>query len=336
MANKNQNRVIDIPVLSGSYFDLTKFDFSFKDIYILNIESDEFKNYLERITAPDNGGYNYAMVSNIVKEKMGHYGDLYAVIKRDPFNDFNRQEIYRVWTILLIIHPSDLQIQHELHFHIEGQYISTTGYSSEPKSYTGEYPGMPLFNDDRYVAEINAFILLVFERLQSTGYIGLSIYHYLTSYKASHYHYQFMSLFTALDCIIGNGTELQYRLKRAVAILCGDREHTCNIILKKVETLSKIRNDIVHGNSFSGTDVFEKLPKLRTLVSRVIIELLIHNLEQKKLNEAFTKIGFGDRSKISKDWKEFELNLLVNVDAKWLDFSKPVSPTKKQELPKSE
>ncbi len=324
-----QTKSIDIPILTGSYFDLTKFDFSFKDLYILDLESDEFKEYLDSLTAPDNDGYNYEMVQSILKEKTEVNDKFYVIIKRDVTKNYSRADIYRVWTLLLIIHPSDLQIQHELHFHIDGDFIDSSGYSSEPKRYTGKYPGEPLYNNDKYVGEINEFLQLVFDRVQTNAYIDLSIYHYMTSYNALYYHYQFMSLFTALDCIVENSTELQYRLKRSVAILCGDREHTCQIIYKKVDILSKLRNNIVHGNKFDANEVCEKLPKLRALVSRVIIELLVHNLGQKELGDAITRIGFGDRSKISKDWKEFELNILVNMDAKWLKFKDSSPKTRK-------
>jgi hypothetical protein len=323
MPDSEKNVQIDIPILTGSYFDLSKFDFSFKDIYLIEIESVDFEEYINRCSNPENDGYNYQMVQSIIKDKLGEFDKKYAIIKRNPFTEYNYSEIITVWKLLLIIHPSDLQIEHELHFLVDEGFLSTAGYSTWNDHNIGGYPEKRLFNKDEYLDEINGYIKLVFDRMQRTDYIGLCIYHYITSYSASHFHYRFTSLFTALDCIIKNETELQYRLKRAIAIICGDDEYTGSIIFKKVAILCKLRNDIVHGNRYSMADVHEKLPKLLALVSRVIIELLVHNVTQDELDKALTKLGFGDRGKISKNWKEYELNLLTNMDAKWMDFSKP-------------
>lgn len=321
---------IDIPILAGSFFDLAKFDFSFKDISIIDIESEEFKNYLEKFSHPSDDGNNFSSVKHILSDKLGEWDKKYAVIKTNPLEEFNQVEIGNVWKILLIIFPGHLREEHELHFFIEEGFLSTTGYSSEHKVYPDQFPGAPLNCTDRKVAEINEFIHLVLDRLNRTDYIGLAIYNYIISYSASHYHYQFTSLFTSLDCLVNNESELQYRLKRMIAILCGEDMDSCKHIFKNVNTLALIRNDIVHGNNYDAIDCMESILPLQSLVSFTITELLIHNISKDDLNETITRLGFGDRNKISNSWKAFHLNIYRENDINLISVSRTKVKEKKK------
>jgi hypothetical protein len=319
---------IEIPILSGSYLDLTLIDMSFKAISIIDIQSAAFKEYSTKHSRPDDDGYTFSVMHTIFKDMYGDYDKKYAVVPNNPTDSFDGEDIFNVWKILLIVHPSDLQIEYELNFQVEDGYLQTSGYVGHNRRYTGDYPGKPLINTPKVIPEINEFIKRVFPLLNRTDYLGLCMYHYLTSYTASHYHYQYTSLFTALDCLISNGTELQYRLKRGIAILCGEDEYTSSLIFDKVHELSQLRNDIVHGNPYLMINVHNYLPNLKSLVSRVIIELLIHDLTQDALNDAFKRLGFGQREKLSKNWKEYQLNVLAQFDAAWQDLPAKVKATK--------
>jgi Apea-like HEPN len=321
---------IEVPILSGSYLNLELIDVSFKDISIINIQSQAFKNYLDKYSTPDNDGYNYYGLQSIFDDIHGEYDKKYAVVPNNPIGEFNSEDIYNVWRILLIIHPSDLQIEYELFYRVDDGSLHTSGYAGHGRRYTGDYPGKLLINKKEYVSEINQFIKRVFPLLSRTDYLGLCIYHYLTSYSASHFHYQYTSLFTALDCLISNGSELQYRLKRGIAILCGEDAFTSNLIYDKVHELALLRNDIVHGNPYLMANVNNYLPSLKSLVSRVIIELLIHDIDQGELNDAFKRLGFGQREQISKNWKEYRLNILTQADANWIELPAKVKAPKKK------
>jgi Apea-like HEPN len=329
MPEESEIRDIEIPILSGSYFDLELIDFSFKDISIINIQSDAFKDYLGKYSTPDNDGYSYAGLQSILDDIHGIHDKKYAVVPNNPIGEFDGEDIYNVWRILLIIHPSDLQIEYELIYRVSDGFLHTSGYAGHNRRYTGDYPGKPLFNQAAYTPEVNDFIKRVFPLLKRTDYLGLCIYHYLTSFTASHDHYQYTSLFTALDCLISNGTELQYRLKRGIAILCGKDAFTSNLIYDKVHELAQLRNDIVHGNRYLNVNVQNYLPNLKSLVSRVIIELLIHHITQEDLNDAFKKLGFGQRAEISKNWKEYNLNAMAQIESVWIDLPKKVGFPKK-------
>lgn len=308
---------IRILILGKSYYDLSKFDFSFIDISIYNIESEEFENYIESLQ-PDFKDGNLSFI-NTIKESIHSDSDKkYAIVKNKPKEDFNIEDVYNVWKILLIIFPSDLNIEYEVNYQYEDNFFQRTYMSEYEKKYTGEYPGELLFSDDEYLDEINEFISKHFERLKGENYITLAIESYLTSFSASHYHFQYLTLCVALESIIYGSNELTYRLRRSIGLLCGEKSSSCEKICENVKKIYKIRSKIIHGEKFRVPKILEYLNPLRSLVSRTIIELLIHNVSNKEeLNKKITKLGYGDRTKISPDYQDYELNIITLGETIW-------------------
>src|SRR5690349_19791544 len=101
----------EIPILSGSFLNLELIDVSFKNISIINIQSNSFKEYINKYSSPDDDGNNYLMLHHIFQGIHGEYDKKYAIVPNDPIKEFIKHDIYNVWKILLIIHPSDLQIE---------------------------------------------------------------------------------------------------------------------------------------------------------------------------------------------------------------------------------
>lgn len=197
-------------------------------------------------------------------------------------------------------------------------------------SKRGDYENY-LFSDDEYLEEINEYIRLVFDRLNLTNYIGIAIENYLTSYSASHIHYQYLTLCIALESIISGNQELIYRIRRSVAILCGKDLFNCHRIYDNLNKLYTLRSKIIHGESFDYKKVAEYLPPLKSIVSRTIIELLIHNIPTNtELNLKITEVGFGDRTKISESWKHFTLNIITHVESNWKKSNNHGLPKKNQ------
>lgn len=308
---------ITIPILSGSYFDLSKFDFSFKNICIMNISSKEFEDYIES-QQPDFKVGNLMFFEGIKETIHSKYDQKYAIVNYNPKKEFNYQDLLNVWKFLLIIFPSDLQIEHEVHFDFEDNFFQRSHMTSWNKQVTGEYPGKPLFALDEAVPEVNNYARIVFDRLNLSNYIGITIENYLTSYSASHYHYQYLTLSMALESIIFGNQELTYRLRRTVAILCGKDEFNCKIIFDNLNKLYSLRSKIIHGEDYSQDKVLEYMTPLRAIVSRTIIELLLHNIpKNEQLNQRITEIGFGDRQQISENWQYFQLNISTMVESNW-------------------
>jgi Apea-like HEPN len=306
---------IRVPILSGSFFDLQLFDFSFKDIKIIDIDSRRFDYYIKKLKA-----YPSPYLKKI-KEKRSSYDKKYAIVKIHPNVDFNYADILNVWKILLIIFPSDLQIEHIIDFTFDNDGYDFNSISSWEKRVTGEYPGQPLYTKETDLLEVNDFIKSVFNRLNQDNYIGIAIENYLTSYNASHFHYQYLALCISLESIVYGSQELTYRLKRSVSILCGESPFNCNMIFNNINKIYKLRSEIIHGESYEITKVKDYLIPLKAIVSRTIIELLIHNIPSNKLlNEEITKIGYGDRNKISSGWKAYELNIHTFIETNWTEL----------------
>jgi len=306
---------INIPILAHSYYDLSKFDFSFKDIYIVDIQSDEFKNYISSLQAGSDFSDHYTFVEDIIKEIYFDYQKYYAIIKKDARTNYDYREINNVYKILLIIFPSDLQILHELHFDESEGIINSGGMSSWNERITGDYPGKYMLSHANYLDEINDFIKVVFDRLKQDNYIGLSIYHYLISFDTSHLHYQYLSLFMVLESAISETSELTYRLRRNTAVLVGESEFTSNTIYTNIGKLYNLRSKIIHGDDYDYQKLIQYTPYLQAMASRTIIELLLHNYpKNKELNHKITQLGFGDKAKISSSYKSYTLNILTYVE----------------------
>ena len=91
--------------------------------------------------------------------------------------------------------------------------------------------------------------------------------------------------------------------------IAGENESKSEILFKNIKLIYDLRSKIIHGTEFDDDLVSEYLKYLQNIVSKIIIELLIHGIENiETLNYKITKIGFGDRNKISNNWKEFAFN----------------------------
>lgn len=308
---------IKIPILCGSSFDLSKFDFGFRDIAILDISSKEFSEYVKDLE-PENFDSNFNFF-RIIIEKIAFPSDRkFAIVKNNPHNKYNYDDLFNVWKLLLIIFPSDLQVEYEVELAKSFGILSPRYMYQNERNITGEYPGKLLVTADEYVPEINEFIKLVFERLKRQNFISIAIENYVQSFFSSQKSFQYLSLIFSLETIIEKGSELSYRLNRSIAIIVGEDFDASKMIFKNMKSIYTLRSNIVHNGKNVDEKIENKIPFLTSLVSRVIIELLVHNIENNKLlGDKLTELGFGDGYKISKHWKKFELNLLTKFEANY-------------------
>ena len=304
----NQSFPLDIPIISGSAVNLTKFDFSFKKISILDIQSKKFEKYIRKLQAEPEGreiSFLKALCRDIHKDT----GKKYAIVFNNPIDDYDEMSLYNVWRILLIIYPSDLQIQHTIHYFIKDGIFGHPSYSTYPKTITGDYPGNLLYAGKEEIVEVNEFTKAYFDRVNIDNFVGFSIQNYITSFTSSHYHYQYLSLCIALESLIAGNTELTYRLSRTVAVLCGKDSVGSSNLFDALKKIYALRSDIVHGKKYKLKTLLTYLKLLQAIVSRAIIELLIHNISNiDELGDIITKLGFGQREQISLTWKLYKLN----------------------------
>lgn len=307
----------EIIVVSKTYFDISKFDFSFKDITIYDIETKEFQDYIYALNPKFKGG-NFSLFQQLRDEIQHLYDKKYAIVKNNPLDNYKYTELYNVFVLLLIIFPSDFQIENIIHFINEDDFIQRSHMSTFEKYYTGQYPGNFLFSHDKHVEEINEFIKLTFDRLKPNNYIGLAIENYITSFSASHLQFKYLTLCTAIETTVDGSQELVYRLKRNIAVLCAEDVGEGGIIFDNINKLYSLRSKITHGDYYDIEKVEKYLGHLLPVVSRTIIEMLIHDIENVKiLNKKTTQLGFGQREKISENWKNFTLNLSTVIETNW-------------------
>ncbi len=309
---------IIIPVLDGSHFDLSKFNFSKYGVKIYNTESEHLKNYVKSLNI-SNFEYNIEIIERINSDKIDNYHELYALVLERPFNKYDNKLLENIWKLLLILYPSKLQILYELIFSkVSDKEYSFHGYSSKRISHNND---PLLFASEDDISKVNEFISKYLERVDCDNYIGLAIENYITSFFSSHIHFQYINLFMSLENIIYGPNELTYRLKRGIAILCGEEAFNSNIIFNNLNKMYLLRSKIVHGEEYDQKKVKEYIPYLKALVSRTIIELIIHNISSTKiLNNKLTEIGYGDRNKLSDDWKYYDFNIRIIVDTNWYDI----------------
>src|SRR5690606_24703634 len=96
---------------------------------------------------------------------------------------------------------------------------------------------------------------------------------------------------------------------------------SCKRIYNNINKLYKVRSKIIHGEKYDAPKILKYLSPLKSIVSRTIIELLVHNITDKKeLNSKITELGYGGRDKISENWKKYELNILTFADTNWKEL----------------
>jgi hypothetical protein len=306
----------EIIVITNTFHDLSKFDFEFVDLKILDIESKEFREYIAELN-PRFDPQNFSFFQSIIDESHNiKENKRYAIFKKNHKENYELRNLYVAYQLLLIIFPSELIIEHSVTFEDEAGFVQRVSMSSRQNNYSYEYDY--LYYDDENLPLINEFIALTFERTKSTSYIGLAIENYVNSYTASHLHFQFITFCMALENIIPGAQELSYRLKRSVAIICGNDKNVCRRIYKNIDTIYKVRSKIVHGDKFDLKAIEPSLIYLNAIVSLLIIELLVHNVDTNIiLGERITEIGFGDRILLSENWKEYKLNPITYNQVKY-------------------
>lgn len=288
-----------ILILTNSSVDLTML--KFREFEIVNINSDFFKSFCE------NTNTNISFYNDI-------HGDYYkkerfAIINKNAKEEFEVKKIYDLFNFLILLFPSSLHNEYVLDYKIIEDKLSFIDILEFGQV---EYPQ----NEDEYlnffsadIDNINAFIDAYFDKLESIKYIKFSIQNYRNAFSSNYTHLSFIAFCISLESITNGNSELLYRICRNVAVLCGKDKESGYIIFNNIKKIYGLRSKIVHGMDFSDETVEKYLYYLQSITSKVIVQLLIHEIDSVKiLNEKITSLGFGDRSKISDKWKNIILN----------------------------
>lgn len=305
-------------VLAGSISDLSKIDFSFVGLKIINLSNEEeMLKYLSEFATDDWAEHNMETIKEVTKD-FWDKENLYFLTPISFKKIIQEEVYYECLRALGVLFPSDIQFVYEIGFQVfDNKYIfigPIAFFGFHSSGFDDKYEHF-LFFDDRWLPDINEFIILFIQRYSKISYLKIAISHYMSSFKERYIHSAFVSLCICLEAIADGGVELSYRIRRNISILCGDNEIHSEIIFSNVKQIYSLRSKIVHGANYDDSKLEQYLPYLKVLVSRMIIELILHNIPNlSELNVNLTKLGFGQNQLISDGYKPIQPNLNSYVD----------------------
>lgn len=293
-------RRFTILIITNSASDLSKLDFP--EFKIVNTESNEFKEFASKTKIPEYSFSKEKKENFEIREKKR-----FAIINKDLSQPFGVKKVYDVFHFLLLIFPSNLAVEYIVDFKFKKNDLIHK-YSFETKIFNEEDEGFLKYNESN-AEKLNEFIKKYSQNYLEIKYLKSSIQNYINAFDNHYYHFSFIALCISLESITNGNTELLYRIRRNVAVICGKDLESSQIIFGNINTIYKLRSKIVHGSDFSDEKVYEYLNYLQSIVSKTIIELIIHNVPSLDLlNKQITTLGFGNRDKISKNWRDIILN----------------------------
>jgi len=271
----------------------------FPDFDIINIKSENFKKFQEKTNLQKtfiNTEHSYF----IEKER-------FAIVHKDQSKKFGSKKVYDLYNFLLLMFPSNLSVEYILDFKIDE--AKPTFQNSTSFELRDEEEEKFLFFNELRSEEINNFIETYYPSYLNIGFLKSSIQNYISSFDNPYYHFSYISFCISLESVVNGHNELLYRIRRNLSVICGKNQETSQTIYQNLNKIYKLRSKIVHGAEFSDEKVYEYINYLQSIVSKMIIELMIHKVSNlNELNDRLTSLGFGDRDKISENWSDIILN----------------------------
>lgn len=316
-----EHTTINIPIFFGTLSDLTKINLEFINAEIVIYKGTKFINTLKKLLPSDSFTSDYVSLtqdfdglSSSIMEV--NHTKRFAIIPIDVNKPFLDNNWRRFWEIMLCIYPSDLTIVEYLHLERQEDGFHNNGKSGDRFRASGE----SYFDNFLYVAKreyrfVNIFFKTYFSQSKKLMYVNYMLSVYSNSFRETSIIYQYISLIICMEVIVEGKEQLTYRLKRNVALICGDSVLSCELIYANINELYKLRSDIVHGHINPSYKNFSQyLNYLKMLVARLIRELIIHNIQSvSELNKKITALGFGYKSKISENYKSYKYPLLDTI-----------------------
>lgn len=294
---------INVFILAGTFADLSVLDFSFLNIRCYNLKKTRRLKTLSDRYKPLAGEEYYSLLNIIRKDAEKTHDNLkyvHAMLPLSFDNPVSDEHFYGCVEVLKLLFPSDLQVHAIANFDIDNQENlewSGTGY------YHFHYSGKDRFdhylyfqNKKEQIEPINRFIRLYFEKIGQMKYLRIAVDAYLNSFGDIPLHMSFISLCMALETFVDGKSELIYRIRRTVSLICADNQHVAYIIFQNLKKIYDLRSTIVHGDAYKYAQVKEYHPYLRSLISRSIVQLIhTDHKTATALQEALIFTGFTNR-----------------------------------------
>lgn len=291
-------RDFTILTLSNSLDDLTKVKFD--EFEIVNCSSLQFQTFLK------NSFVHQSIIDDLNKYQESEIYDRFAIIHKEKVK-FGPKKIYDIYNFLLILFPSTLTVDYIVDFQVIQDELRFSSIFKTKEAYSQDEEKLSLKSVN--IELVNDFIKNYYKEHLKVNYLKFSIQNYINAFDSNYYHFSFIAFCISLESITNGNSELLYRLARNIAVICGKDANTSDIIFKNIKKIYSLRSKIVHGADFDDDLVSDYLYYLECIVSKTITELLIHNISSIDiLNHQITKIGFGNRTSISDNWKDYSFN----------------------------
>lgn len=283
-------------ILSGSISDLSKIDFSPFHVQCHYYESYELDDFWKKVS------FDQATLDRIRHEFWNYYETLqqreklYVLVPQKSIKDYREDYFFHCRNVLLLLFPSVLGFKHMLTFEIVDdehlRYIYSRDYDFR-YSTTGDYDEEFLYFHDDYLPQINSFIALYAKSIESINYLKIAMNTYISSFQEKNPVMAFLSLCMTLESTINSESETTYRICRNVSLLISKDKEEADIVFKNIKVLYSLRSQIIHGSDYKFEKVLEWLPYLRGVASRVLINIVLLNIQDiHELNKEFTFMGF--------------------------------------------
>ncbi|TCN60153.1 hypothetical protein D0809_09475 [Flavobacterium circumlabens] len=285
-------------IITNSDSDLTKLKFAGSKI--LNVLSDEFIEFCGKTLTKDE-----EFLSKIREKYKYEKRERYAIMSEDITSPA-MQKNSDVFNFLLLLFPSILSVEYILSYQTSKEFTRYLDcFECEIKFINSDN----LYFDESNLNNINLFISNYFPNYFESKILKFPIINYINAFESNMFHFSYVAFCISLEGIIQGGHELMYRIRRAIAIICGFDEKSSEVIFENMKKIYDLRSKIVHGEQFSEDLVSEYLYYLECLVSKTIIELIVDNIDDINiLSKQITKSGFGEQNKLSTNWTEYILN----------------------------
>lgn len=310
---------LDIPVFYGTYADLTKIDVSFFNGRIVTYKGKYFRDCLKSLLEPTMFKFSYKSATSDPDQTSLYENQKikrYAIIPLDLKQPLLEEHWHHFHELMLSIFPSDFSLVEVIHLRPLGTHYQSGGKSYYSFKSTGER----YFENFMHIARqeykyVRHYLKTYFHSSYDLKYVKYILSVYSNSFVGTNLIYQYLSLIICLEVTVEGNEQLTYRLKRNIALLCGNKKSACEYIYDNVNQLYKLRSAIVHGNIKPSYKNFQEYHKyLKTLVARLIRELIVHNISTvKDLNDIITTLGYGQNNLISKNYTSSKYPIIDNI-----------------------
>lgn len=316
---QEKSQIAHIGIIGGSLRDLSFIDFSMIGLKIYQINDTELLDYFKEVSISDFAERNHEfLISNSKYENDLRHIDSEELNVMVPISIDESPDtvvLFEALNALRLAHPSELAITKVFHSQIDEGKIYVDSYSSYYHNRIGNYRDLYKFYyayPEEYISGTNDFLKVYFERINGLLYVKNALKYYNGAFRLNDQEMAFVSLCICLESIVPTPEQLSFRFRRNLAVLCGESDFSSKVINENAKLLYNYRSKLVHfGMKEKDYKKFDDYFEYALLItSRMLIEMILHNIPDIEiLDNKLNEIGFGDRSKLSQNYKGFDGNL---------------------------